>query len=265
MRLKVGKTYHNPYKEENFTVLEIDRGKDKVFIEKESGEKIMRTLSLMEPLVRKTIADQMEGFQQNISKDNWSVFVKTLNGDEKATEKILDKIKDEYVNTDIPVEWQGSDHEWFFKIVGNSTKGMVARKMYLGLMESFGRDVDKSEGDYTFRAKEYSGIVDNRKKLIKVACIKEGEKITFNNIRQFQDWDDIVLVCMFPNHVEIYETSKKELMLHLQTNDNEVIWAGGQEKKARCGGDIMQNDYFHWLVEYEVLRETLDENTVTRT
>jgi hypothetical protein len=258
IRLKVGKIYYNPFKEENFTVLKVDRGRDKVFIRKESGEDMWRTLSLMEPLVRKTIEAEMDGFQQNISKDNWSVFVNTLNGDEKATEKILEKIKDEYVDTDIPVEWQGSKYEWFFRIVGNSTKGMVARKMYLGLMESFGREVDKSDGDYIFRAKEFSGIVDGKKKLIKVACVKKFEKITFNNIRQFQEWDDIVLVCMFPHHVEIYETSKEELLEHLKTNEGEVIWAGGQEKKDRLGGDITKNDYFHWLVDYKVLSENLE-------
>ena len=259
-KLVVGKTYFNPYTEKNFTVISIDNGRDKVEIEID-GEKKMRSLSLIQPLVQKSIEDQMDGFEQNLGKDNWSVFVKTLDGDESATDKILDKIKDEYVNTDIPVEWQGSKHEWFFKIIGNSTKGMVARKMYLGLMESFGREVDKNEndGDYAFSSKEFSGIVDDKKKLVKVACIKMDEKITFNNIRQFQGWDDIVFVCMFPNHVEIYETSKEELLDYLEENPNEVIWAGGQEKKDRLENDIRKNDYFHWIVEYKTLKENLED------
>ena len=93
IKLVEGKTYHNPYINEDFTVISIDYGRDKVVIETSKGVMKTRSISIIEPLIQKSVEDQMPGFEQNLGRNNWCQFVKTLDiNDCKNAMKIMSKI-----------------------------------------------------------------------------------------------------------------------------------------------------------------------------
>lgn len=255
IKLVEGKTYHNPYINEDFTVVSLDYGRDKVVIETSKSQIKTRSISMIQPLIQKSVEDQMPGYEQNLGRNNWCQFIKTLNSNDcENAMKIMSKIS-ETVDVGPPDEWKGSDNEWLWGC-GTSTKGAVACKLYLSLMESYGREVSKcdEDGEYLAQQTEFSGIVDGRKKSIRLASFQVDKPLVFNHIRQFQEWDDLVLVCVLPNAVEIYECTKEEFMDYIEENPKEQVWIGGREKRERLNNNIRANDIFHFQLPLKKLK-----------
>jgi len=241
IHLKVGKRYFNTFVNQEFTVLKVDRPNDKIVIEKD-GETLERTYSLIQGVVQKMKDDQMSGFEQNLGDDGWTIFLQDASG----ADEIFARLGENYQEPLIPDEWIDADNYWFYRIPANSTKGAIARKMYLGLKESQGASVERNKetGDYG------QPEVDGQKKLIKVACIKEDSTVTFNNFRQGEDWEDAVFVCVYPEKIEIFEISKADFIDYLEAHPKEIMWSGHTALEDR---DIRTASYFHWVTEENFL------------
>ena len=237
-----GQSYFNPYNSKEFKVLSLDKPNNRMIFQYEGSETSEGDYESKRALVQKTIDDKMEGYERNLPFGEWFVAMQAADGD---AENVFEKIHEQF-SQPIPDEWIASKNLWFYEIIGNSTKGKIARKLYLGMMESLGHIVSKDDtGDYA-TSRDNHGIVNGRKKIVKVACIK-GEGTTFwNNFRQKQDWDDVVFVCVLPNSLAIYEVSKENFISYIKTHINDVMWVGGVAAKEAVDSDIEKNDYFHW-------------------
>jgi len=76
--------------------------------------------------------------------------------------------------------------------------------------------------------------------------------LTFFQIRQKQKYDKIVFVCIYPDRIDIRQISKKDFMEFVIKHPKQIVWAGGKEKKASCGGDIRKNDLFHFIIPNDI-------------
>jgi hypothetical protein len=225
-KIIVEKTYYNPFLRKEFTVTRIN-GNDCFSIYEDNQEKVWNKNDLR-LFIQNTIDKKLEKWEMNL-EDDWSFVTQNENN----PQKLLNIIGKRY-RTEITEEWKDSTNEWFLA-EPNSTKGKLGRKLYCGFMNS---DSEVEELLYP--------IIDGRKKSIKTTCMKSDKINNFNNIRQFQDWDDIVFICVFPNHIEGYEIEKDLFLAYLEENPSEVSWAGGKEKKERLENDLLKNDYFQW-------------------
>jgi len=235
IHLKEGKKYFNSFNEKHFTVLAVDRPNDKVVID-EDGTVLNRTYSMLQPVVQKMKDDKLPGFEKNLGDDGWHIFIQNAHG----AGDIFKRLGEDYQEPVIPEEWIDAENYWFYRIPANSTKGAIARKMYLGLQDSIGATVlkDLETGDYG------QPEVDGRKKLIKVACMKEDATTTFNNFRQKEDWQDAVFVCVYPDRIEIFEIAKDDFIDYLETHEKEIMWSGHIALEDR---NIRTVSYFHWV------------------
>ena len=221
-----GKTYYNPFLRKSFTVTSIN-GNDCHTVREDDQKKVWNKNELRN-FIQNTIDRKLENFEMNL-EDDWDFITES----ENDPQELLNICSKRY-RSEVTEEWQSSQNEWLLR-ESNSRKGKLGRKLYCGFMNG---DSEVEEGGHP--------IVDGRKKCIKTACMKSDEVNNFNNIRQFQDWDDIVFICVYPNAVEGYEIEKDLFLAYLEENPEEISWAGGKEKKERLEGDILKNDYFQW-------------------
>ena len=75
---------------------------------------------------------------------------------------------------------------------------------------------------------------------------------TFFQVRQFQNVDDMVFICIYPNKIEVFEIDKIAFMNHINKTMKGIQIIGGQEKKTRLMREhgenwMMYNDIFHWM------------------
>jgi hypothetical protein len=227
-KIIVGKTYYNPFIRKEFTVTRLN-GNDCFSTDEDNREKVWNKNDLRR-FIQNTIDKKLEKWKMNI-EDDWSF----ISQNENDPSKLLDIAGKRY-KTEVTEEWKDSRFEWVLK-EPNPTKGKLGRKIFCGFMNG---DSEVEEG--------CTPIVDGRKKHIRTACMRSDKIVYFNNIRQFQDWDDIVFVCIFPEKIEIYEIEKDLFIAYLEENPSEVAWAGGKEKKERLDYDLLKNDYFQWQV-----------------
>lgn len=227
-------SFWNPWIEKEFTVLGLDIPNNKVTYTYD-GENIREgDYKMLNSLAEKTIKDKLSGYENNLDDEGWAICLR----DAECVEDIFSHLKQE---PDIPEEWIGSKNEWFWLIPANSRKSAIARKTYLGYCETLGEPVEKKNeetGDYG------QAVVDGKQKLIKVACIKKDKINTFNNFRQKENWEDAVFVCVYPEHIEIYEISKRDFIEYLRQNPKEIMWSSHTKPEDRNIDDV---PYFHWV------------------
>lgn len=238
MRAKIieGRKYYNPFRDFEFTVIEINRTTVKCI--KEDGSVKDWNKSELQAFLQNSVDRKLKNWEWNI-ENNISLMIQN---DDNDPCEMLDRIGELY-EIDIPTEWKDSRYEWFLRLP-NPSKGAIIRRLYCSYIESKGYEVERNENN---NEAELNPIVDGRKKCLKSACMKQYEPNNFNNIRQFQNWEDIVFVCIYPNSVEFWEVEKDLFIAYLEENPNEVMWAGGIEKKERLDNDISKNDYFQWV------------------
>lgn len=132
-----------------------------------------------------------------------------------------------------------SKYKWIKDLPAKS-KGALAEKIYIKFCEKNGCKISPCEN------KDHDCIMDGSKKEIKLSTVgKDGKSLTFFQIRQFQDYDDLVFICVFPDEIQIFEINKKDYMENCG-KIGKIIWAGGKEKMNRLRKDISKNDLFHW-------------------
>ena len=138
-----------------------------------------------------------------------------------------------------------------FKVLPPKAKGAVGERMVREIFQQKGCVIESPTSS------DHDLIVDGRKKEIKMASLTRIEKcgngnFTFFQVRPNQDYDDLVLVCVHPDRIEVKELSKDILKKFIVENENEMVVAGGKEKRNRLkyayGDNWMEhNDLYHWL------------------
>lgn len=127
------------------------------------------------------------------------------------TKRITDSIPDNRQ------AWEGSKHEKWFSLA-SASKGKIGTLAYADLLRSKGLEVKiiSSEGDLEYKeaGSQKKTKVEVKTSKADVSKLKNGEHrfdLWFNQIRPKQKgWKEIVLVGVFPNHVRIWQKSRKE-------------------------------------------------------
>lgn len=138
--------------------------------------------------------------------------------------------------------WENKKFEWL-KNLPAKKKGHIIENIYKEYMAKKGHNITNKTSN------DHDCIVNERKKEIKMSCMSETNSFTFFQIRQFQNYDDLVFVYIKPDDIKIIEINKEAFMNYIVKYPKEVIWAGGKEKKERLGWNIRENDLFHWIVK----------------
>jgi len=162
----------------------------------------------------------------------------------KKLDNVLQNIKVNVLADD--KRWLDSKYGWI-KFQSNKKVGAIGEEIAKGI---YGDCVPPISKDHDF-------IFAGRKKEVKTAtmAIKQGT-FTFFQIRQFQDVNDYVFICITPEKIEIWEVSKKDLLRYICEKEKGVIVAGGKGKRKvleeKHGKEWMKyNDLFHYKVRVD--------------
>lgn len=233
VQLIIGKEYYNPFNGKSFWIESLEG--NRVITKNEDDLEEEWTKKSLLNFLSNTVIKGMPNHVMNIS--NKEYFFTDLARKGYNAEQIMERYKEVVSNE--RNAWTDSKYEWF-KNLPNQTKGKKAGLVYCAASEAAGHDVDKNEaGEYNFNSNRIIKIGDSYQ-IIRSVCIDETEKITLNHIRLWQDrWDKLVCFIVFPNRIELYETDRDLIELHLQENPSEV------------GYLVKDNtDIFHWHLDY---------------
>jgi len=266
----IGKTYLNPWTEKKFEVLDIGIAPSTSFI-KETDQKVKIqysdeepkwiTFEIIQPMIEQTVTQrEVAGVDCgcNLATDDFPMFLDDLkrsgaNIGSKA-HQIMNKIHSDY-RKEIPDEWLKSTHEWIYRESPKS-KGHLTKKFCLALFDA-GTEFEVANNtannhengiEIYQKGPGHDGVVDGRKKACRMSC-KFNKTFTFFQVRQEQDFDDLVFLFVHPEHIEIYQIEKSTFIAYLKDHEDEVVWAGGKEKRQAIEGKIEKNDLFHWNVK----------------
>ena len=126
-------------------------------------------------------------------------------------------------------------------------KGVFGEKVYKVSLDQIGisySPATSSDADLNVNGQNVEvkmGTRTNRDK-------KGNYSFTFFQIRQFQNYDQLVFVCVYPDRIDVRQIAKKDFMTFAAAHPKQIIWAGGKKKKITCNGDINQNDLFHFII-----------------
>jgi len=138
--------------------------------------------------------------------------------------------------------WKGEHKYKWIKTLSPKTKGSLAEKIYCSFAKNLNCKVDPPLNS------DHDCIIDCEKDEAKLSTIcKNGKTFTFFQIRQFQDYDNLVFICVFPYEIEIWKITSDDFMDYIEKNPKEQTWAGGVTKRKKLNSNIMENDLFHWL------------------
>lgn len=267
------KSYYNPYIKKEFQVLSVDKETNSVIIKVESEDVKTISLDLILGVINKSIEDKLPGYEQNLHSAGaeWISVIKSIKKriqtPEEGMQLILSKTRQRYIHARvIPDEWAAdikniesfreeiqealSPNFWIY-LLPDKVKGSILQRVYLSYMELMGYDTSRNE------TADYDGKVEGRLKEIKMSTISNGS-LSFMQIRQFQEWQDLVLIVVLPSTVEIYEKEKNALMNWIVLNPECQNWAGGKEKRKRLDNDIRKNDLFHLGISYDQLKSDFE-------
>jgi hypothetical protein len=267
-QLKEGKVYRNCYTEKNFTVADINKTKNTCIVQYEDEEPIVRTYDMIRGIVNKSIELEMPGFEINLNTKGaeWFAVVKHIqarcNQPDDYMQKIVTALRERYyTDRTIPDEWKtdidlleemkvklqkGLSKNFWIYTLPDKVKGTLMQKLYFSFMETVGKEVSRNENqDYDAKVQADDGRWHQKE--VKMATVSNGT-VQFFQIRQFQEWDDLVFIVVLPNELRIYEASKDDFMNFVESNPDFQNWAGGKEKKERLNNDIRKNDLFHFNV-----------------
>ncbi|GEM_PF-6485981 len=142
-------------------------------------------------------------------------------------------------------EWENAKYLRYCLLSAKS-RGHVGEEFYrLYLQDNNFKFENATNTDYDLQ-------VENKRKEIKTcSAYYEGKtkrrcKFTAFQIRQFQGYDNVVLVLIYPNTIEFWETSSVEILNFINQKRITPIWAGGKKKKKTCNGDFSKCDLFHF-------------------
>jgi len=115
----------------------------------------------------------------------------------------------------LPPLWKGSKHELWFRL-RNQIKGHVGTLALTQLLQAQGFTCRKisNQGDLEYFVDGSWRKVEVKTSYAKLAVLKNGEvnqKLWFNQIRpQQSEWQEIVLVGVYPNHVRIWKMDRDQ-------------------------------------------------------
>jgi hypothetical protein len=215
-----GKTYHNPFMKQDFSVEKTEDPNVFKCTYEDSKVKMWDRKDL-QSFLQNSIDRQLPHWELNIhNKVFWTTDLVRQGISE--IDQIMEKLQ--IVVEDERTEWTDSKYERF-KNLSNQTKGVKAGEVYCCHLEALGKNVAKNDkGEYDFDINRII-IVDGIKQTIRSACIKETAKsLTLNSIRKFVDWDKLICFLVFPTRIEIYETHKDLIYRYLDENPKEIGW-----------------------------------------
>lgn len=142
------------------------------------------------------------------------------------TETILKNIKESFNYDDDPIPdgWRRNSKNLWITKQKLVRKGNICVRLYGKIMSQNGSIVE-----YGKPTGQWDCIVDGVKKEVKMATVPNNvnDSLTFNQIILHSDWNDIILVLLFNNEVEIYETSKDNFINLCKDKKIKVRWRGG--------------------------------------
>jgi hypothetical protein len=126
-------------------------------------------------------------------------------------------------------------------------KGVFGERTYIAFLDDQGIKHQKSDST------DYDVKVGRQRVEVKMATRTNKNKqgnfsLTFFQIRQTQDYDTLVFVCIYPEYIDIRQISKKDFMSFASQHPKQIIWAGGQKKRTACNGNVNRNDLFHFII-----------------
>ncbi len=218
-KIVVGMEFYQSFKEMKATVTAIDG--DQVTVQYEDGtiSNFMDGIIGLKKFLQNSIDRQLQGYEMNIyTPTSWTNDLAESNN----IELIIDSMKDHKFTVDD--EWTDSRYEWA-KNLPNQTKGTIGLVGFCRKMESNGLVVEKNEkGEYDTGSERVAKI-DDKRYIVRTAFKSSTDNsVTFNSIRKNVEWDKLICMVIFPNHIEMYEVDRDLVYLHLEENKHEIGW-----------------------------------------